>query len=54
MNSFVSQLSTAARKRAAYTRTVSEIERMSLNTALDLEIYRPDARKIARRAVYGS
>ncbi|MDJ0627243.1 MAG: hypothetical protein QNJ44_03195 [Rhodobacter sp.] len=42
-----------ARKRIAYERTVAEIESMPLDTALDLDIYRPDARKIARKAVYG-
>ena len=42
-----------ARKRIAYERTVAEIEAMPLEVALDLDIHRPDARKIARKAVYG-
>ena len=43
----------AGRKRAAYNRTVAEIEHMSRDTALDLGIFREDARAIARKAVYG-
>ena len=45
---------TAAAKRAAYARTRSEIQRLSLDVALDLGIFREDADKIARRAVYGA
>ena len=40
-------------KRIAYERTVAEIEAMSHDVALDLDIFREDARKIARQAVYG-
>jgi uncharacterized protein YjiS (DUF1127 family) len=36
-----------------YRRTVAEIEAMPLDVALDLDICREDARKIAARAVYG-
>ena len=43
----------AAQKRLAYTRTVAAIEAMPLDVALDLDIHRPDARQIARKAVYG-
>jgi uncharacterized protein YjiS (DUF1127 family) len=39
---------------AKYRRTVAEIERMPLDVALDLDIWREDARNIARRAVYGA
>jgi hypothetical protein len=53
MMDIISRLRAAARKRAAYARTVAEIEAMPLDVALDLDIYRGDARKIARRAVYG-
>jgi hypothetical protein len=53
MTSYVSKLKTAAQKRAAYNRTVSEISRMPLDIALDLDIYPGDARKIAYKAVYG-
>ncbi len=36
-----------------YRRTVAELERMPLDVALDLDLYRGDARTIAHRAVYG-
>jgi uncharacterized protein YjiS (DUF1127 family) len=39
---------------AKYRRTVAEIERMPLDVALDLDIWREDAHRIARRAVYGA
>ncbi len=41
------------RARAAYRRTVSEIARMPLDVALDLDLDRTDAPLIARQAVYG-
>ncbi len=44
---------TAMQKRALYLRTKREIEKMPLDVALDLEIYRGDAGKIASHAVYG-
>ena len=53
MNSLFRNLSTAARKRVEYNRTVHELMDMSLDTALDLDIYKGDVRKIAHRAVYG-
>ncbi|MEL6169049.1 MAG: hypothetical protein AAFR35_10185 [Pseudomonadota bacterium] len=53
MTGFYDRLMTAARKRAAYNRTVAEIEALPQNVALDLDIYPGDARKIARQAVYG-
>lgn len=37
-----------------YRLTVAEIEAMPLDVALDLDIWREDARRIARRAVYGA
>ena len=40
-------------KRAAYNRTVREIRGLSTNVALDLGIFKSDAEKIARKAVYG-
>ncbi|MDD9924039.1 MAG: hypothetical protein OXQ92_17425 [Boseongicola sp.] len=40
-------------KRADYYRTVREISRLPLDTALDLGIYPGDARELAHRAVYG-
>ncbi len=54
MNTLFSKLKTAAQKRAAYNRTVYEIEHMPLDIALDLNIYRGDAHRIARQAVYGA
>ncbi len=54
MMTIVSNLAAAARKRAAYNRTVAELRALPLDTALDLDIYRGDARKIAQLAVYGT
>ncbi len=54
MTGFLTQLRSAAAKRAAYTRTVREIKNMPLSVAIDLGIYPPDARKIASEAVYGN
>ncbi len=51
---FFTTIRTAAAKRAAYRRTVAALSALPLETALDLDIYRPDARTIARRAVYGA
>ncbi|MBC6438604.1 MAG: hypothetical protein GDA52_10865 [Rhodobacteraceae bacterium] len=53
MTPIFSSLRAAARKRAAYKRTVAAIRRMPLDVALDLDIYRGDAAKIAHKAVYG-
>lgn len=53
MTSFMTRLRSAAAKRAAYHRTVSEISRMPLDVALDLGIYREDAERMARKAIYG-
>lgn len=48
------RIRTAARKRTAYRRTVAALEAMPLHVALDLDIYRGDAARIARKAVYGA
>ena len=53
MAHFMSSLRNRLEKRAAYHRTVDEIRRMPLDVALDLDIYRGDAEKIAYDAVYG-
>jgi uncharacterized protein YjiS (DUF1127 family) len=53
MTYLLNDLKTAARKRAAYARTVREIRDMPLNVALDLGIFREDARALAYKAVYG-
>ncbi|MEM9792689.1 MAG: hypothetical protein AAF848_07080 [Pseudomonadota bacterium] len=53
MESLFSRLQTAARKRAAYNRTVAELSALPLDSCLDLDIYKGDIPKIARAAVYG-
>lgn len=40
-------------KRALYLRTKWELEALPIDVALDLDIYRGDAGKIASHAVYG-
>jgi len=50
---FFQRLRTAAQKRADYNRTVAELSQLDLDTALDLDIYKGDIHKIARKAVYG-
>jgi uncharacterized protein YjiS (DUF1127 family) len=52
--SILKKLKSAAAKRADYHRTVAELSRMDINTALDLDIYHGDIPAIARRAVYGA
>jgi uncharacterized protein YjiS (DUF1127 family) len=46
-------LKTAAENYARYRSTRDEIANLPLDVALDLGIYRGDADKIAREAVYG-
>ncbi|WP_309668149.1 hypothetical protein [Tabrizicola sp.] len=46
-------LKTAASNYALYRQTRDEIANMPLDVALDLGIYRGDAERIAREAVYG-
>lgn len=41
------------KRRADYRRTVFELKSMPDDVALDLGIYKGDAEKIARQAVYG-
>jgi hypothetical protein len=53
MSNLLIRIQETLRKRAAYARTVAEIEAMPLDVAIDLDIYRPDAAKIAAKAVYG-
>lgn len=53
MTEFLTQLQTRLKQRAAYARTKSELEAMPLEVAIDLDIYKPDAAKLASRAVYG-
>ncbi|WP_420863205.1 hypothetical protein [Algirhabdus cladophorae] len=46
-------LTTAVQKWMEYRNTLAELRAMPLNVALDLDIYRGDAKKIAAKAVYG-
>jgi hypothetical protein len=49
----LSNVQSALKKRVAYLRTKHEIRNLPLDVALDLDIYREDAAKIASKAVYG-
>ncbi len=53
MNKLLTRMNDAARARAAYRRTLSELRRMPLDVALDLDIDKSNAATIAHRAVYG-
>lgn len=53
MNAIIATIRERAEKRAAYIRTVRELRAMPLDVALDLDIYQPEAHRIAERAVYG-
>ncbi len=41
-------------RRAEYQRTRAALESLPIDIALDLDIYRGDADRIARQAVYGA
>lgn len=51
---FLQTIRNRAARRAEYNRTVAEIRNMPLDVALDLDINRDDAERIARKAVYGA
>ena len=53
MTTVIDMMKTAARNYALYLRTRDEIANMPLDVALDLGIYRGDADRMAREAVYG-
>ena len=53
MSKLLTKMQDAVRARAAYRRTVSELHRMPPEVALDLDLDRADAPRIARNAVYG-
>lgn len=53
MINVIDMLKEAARNYALYRTTRDEIANMPLDVALDLGIYRGDAERIAREAVYG-
>ena len=54
MTDLVSRIGAFAQKRARFRRTVAELRAMPLDVALDLDIHRGDAERIARAAVYGA
>ena len=53
MTTLLARIQDRLRKRAAYSRTKSALKNMPLEVAIDLDLYKPDADKIAARAVYG-
>lgn len=46
-------LRTAVRKRAAYLRTLREIQGISPRVAEDIGLYPASAERVARKAIYG-
>lgn len=54
MSTLLTRIQTRLKQRAAYARTKAELEAMPLEVAIDLDIYKPDAAKIAAQAVYGT
>ena len=53
MNNMIRTIRRRAEQHAAYTNTVRELTAMSIDTALDLNIYHGDIKKIAKASVYG-
>ncbi len=51
---FFETLADRVKKRARYRQTVAELKSLPTDVALDLDIYKGDAERIAHRAVYGS
>ncbi len=49
----ISRLRQAARRRAAYRRTLAELRALPIDSRLDLDIYHGDIDRIAAQAVYG-
>ncbi len=54
MMTLIKNWKTRAVKAAQYRTAVSELQRLSRNDALDLDIYYGDIPEIARKAVYGT
>ena len=52
MKTRIKKLQTALQNRARYIKTRNEIARLPLDMALDLGLFRGDADKIARKAVW--
>ena len=53
MTNLISTLKDRVHKRVAYQRTVAELRALPLDVALDLDLHREDAERIAAKAVYG-
>ena len=54
MTDLIARIRQIADRRARYARTVAELRAMPLDVALDLDIHKGDAERIAARAVYGA
>lgn len=54
MKTLMDRIAAFQDKRARYRRTVTALKSMSLDVALDLNINRTDADRIAAEAVYGA
>jgi uncharacterized protein YjiS (DUF1127 family) len=54
MTRLIDRLSARAARRARYARTVRALRAMPLDVALDLDLHRGDAERLAARAVYGA
>lgn len=52
MKTLITKLKTALQNHARYVATRNEIARLPLDMALDLGLFRGDADKIARKAVW--
>ena len=52
MKTFINRMKTALQDHARYVETRNEIARLPMDVALDLGIFRGDADKIARKAVW--
>lgn len=46
-------MNTAWTKYRNYRRTLSELRALSIDSLLDLDLYRGDLKTVARRSVYG-
>ena len=53
MKTIIAKLRNHLHEHARYRQIRDEIARMPLDVALDLDIYRGDADRIARKAVWG-
>ena len=51
--SVLNNVRTAIEKRVAYSRLKHELRAMPVETAIDLGMFREDAKKTAAKAIYG-